>query len=68
MTDERDTCPHCRRGKVYHPGELLPSDCTSCNGTGIAGNPGCAIAIMAFFVIAGAWIVYRIVEGIWLRG
>lgn len=60
-------CQNC-----YGRGHYLPIDprnpnrieCTSCNGTGIEGNPraGC---LMAFaFSIPCLWIAYRVAEGL----
>lgn len=47
MPDTKDTpCPHCRGGYVYYPHQIEPDYCSSCNGTGIQGDPLAALLVL----------------------
>lgn len=45
------TCPRCVDGKIKLRGTSF--QCTSCNGTGIDGEPAYVVAIIAFFITLG---------------
>lgn len=62
---EMKPCPHCRKGKQYVPGEILPYDCTSCNGTGYAGEPLGGFLFILGFTLVCAWVLYRAVCGMY---
>lgn len=44
---ELDPCRECRgTGKILNEQGRILYECTSCNGTGIEGKPGCGFLLM----------------------
>jgi len=52
---EPDPCPYCVKGRIRRTNPPIVYDCTSCNGTGIRGNPGCLVLI--FMAIIATWVI-----------
>lgn len=51
-----DPCRECNgAGRIRRTNPPIQYDCTSCNGTGIAGNPGCLVLI--FMAVIAAWVI-----------
>lgn len=58
---ERCQAPGCRGGYVYYPNQLEPDYCSSCNGTGIAGNPLHGLLLMlgiAILFLGALWLLF----------
>lgn len=65
--EEKNLCEHCRgTGRTFARSQFIEGQyCTSCNGTGIKGNPAKGLLIIVAFLAVFGYIAWQVLVGIY---
>lgn len=65
--EEKDRCERCRgTGRTFARSQFIEgTSCSSCNGTGIKGNPLKGLVIILAFMAVFGYIAWQVLVGIY---